>query len=199
MRARWCDPGTGQFLSQDPLVLLTQQPYAYVSDNPLNYIDPSGLYEGEGTGGIIELGANAAPEPNGVPSEGGGASGAGSTDTCPSGLNISGANYAQRTYSPRFGPGGPENIAGRLITEVVNDLKSGALTPQDLPVDVIEREGNTLILNTRTSQALTQAGIPRELWYVIDQTGNPDFERMLSAQLSRNGLDSTGIASVLPK
>ncbi len=28
MRARWYDPGTGRLVSQDPLVLLTQQPYA---------------------------------------------------------------------------------------------------------------------------------------------------------------------------
>ena len=43
MRARWYDPGTGQFLTVDPLALVTQQPYAYVSDNPLNAVDPLGL------------------------------------------------------------------------------------------------------------------------------------------------------------
>ena len=43
MRARWYDPATGQFLSVDPLVVATQQPYAYVADNPLNYTDPFGL------------------------------------------------------------------------------------------------------------------------------------------------------------
>ncbi len=65
MRARWYDPGTGQFLSQDPLVLLTQQPYTYVADNPLKYTDPMGLAEGfwEGNGGGFGLGEaiNAAP------------------------------------------------------------------------------------------------------------------------------------------
>ncbi len=43
MRARWYDPGTGQFLSQDPLWPLTTNPYAYVADNPLNGVDPLGL------------------------------------------------------------------------------------------------------------------------------------------------------------
>ncbi len=66
MRARY-DPGTGQFLSQDPLVLLTQQPYAYVSDNPLNATDSSGLARGIIEGGgdglsVSEPAINAAPD-----------------------------------------------------------------------------------------------------------------------------------------
>ena len=36
--------GTGQFLSRDPMVALTRSPYGYVADNPLNGVDPSGLY-----------------------------------------------------------------------------------------------------------------------------------------------------------
>jgi uncharacterized protein RhaS with RHS repeats len=44
MRARYYDPSTGQFLSRDPLVALTQSAYGYVGDNPLNATDPSGLF-----------------------------------------------------------------------------------------------------------------------------------------------------------
>jgi RHS repeat-associated protein len=40
---RYYDPATAQFLSVDPAVDVTQQPYAYVGDNPLNQTDPSGL------------------------------------------------------------------------------------------------------------------------------------------------------------
>ena len=51
MRARWYDPGTGQFLSQDPLWPMTV-PYAYADGNPLNVVDPLGLcgcpFEGYG-------------------------------------------------------------------------------------------------------------------------------------------------------
>ncbi|MGH3133443.1 MAG: RHS repeat-associated core domain-containing protein, partial [Gaiellaceae bacterium] len=43
MRARYYDPATAQFLSRDPIEQLTRQPYGYVSGNPLNAIDPSGL------------------------------------------------------------------------------------------------------------------------------------------------------------
>jgi RHS repeat-associated protein len=42
MRARVYDPSTAQFLSVDPLLALTGEPYSYVGDNPLNVLDPSG-------------------------------------------------------------------------------------------------------------------------------------------------------------
>jgi hypothetical protein len=61
-----------------------------------------------------------------------------------------------------------------------------------VPINVIVRDGNTLILNTRSAQALTRAGIPRESWSVINRTGDDFFEGLLSGQLSRNGLTSYG-------
>jgi RHS repeat-associated protein len=42
-QSRWYDPSTGQFVSQDPIVNQTLQPYAYAGDNPANSGDPSGL------------------------------------------------------------------------------------------------------------------------------------------------------------
>src|SRR5581483_8694675 len=42
-QARWYDPATGQFISQDPLVDQTLQPYAYAGDTPINASDPTGL------------------------------------------------------------------------------------------------------------------------------------------------------------
>ena len=44
LRARYYDPTTAQFLSRDPLVPLTKQPYVYASDNPLNATDTSGMF-----------------------------------------------------------------------------------------------------------------------------------------------------------
>lgn len=43
LRARYYDPATAQFVSHDPLEIVTKQPYAYTADDPLNAIDPSGL------------------------------------------------------------------------------------------------------------------------------------------------------------
>jgi hypothetical protein len=40
---RYYDPATGQFLTVDPLVDETGQPYAYTDDDPVNAVDPNGL------------------------------------------------------------------------------------------------------------------------------------------------------------
>jgi RHS repeat-associated protein len=41
---RYYDPQTGQFLSVDPLVDETGEPYAYAEDDPVNSSDPTGLW-----------------------------------------------------------------------------------------------------------------------------------------------------------
>lgn len=43
LRARDYDPVTGQFISVDPAVDTTKQPYAYTGNNPIQRTDPSGL------------------------------------------------------------------------------------------------------------------------------------------------------------
>jgi len=43
LRARYYDPTTGQFLTRDPLVAETHEPYAYASNDPVNMTDPTGL------------------------------------------------------------------------------------------------------------------------------------------------------------
>src|ERR1700676_190892 len=40
---RYYDPGTGQFLSVDPLANITGTPYAYTGGDPVNGSDPAGL------------------------------------------------------------------------------------------------------------------------------------------------------------
>jgi RHS repeat-associated protein len=43
LRAREYDPAMGQFLTVDPDVTETQEPYGYAADNPVNESDPTGL------------------------------------------------------------------------------------------------------------------------------------------------------------
>lgn len=50
LRARYYDPATAQFLTVDPDLDVTLSPFGYASDNPLNGIDPSGMWS---LGGFI--------------------------------------------------------------------------------------------------------------------------------------------------
>jgi RHS repeat-associated protein len=51
LRNRVYDPATAQFLTVDPAVALTREPYAYGGDNPVNRRDPDGL-SAEGLEGV---------------------------------------------------------------------------------------------------------------------------------------------------
>jgi RHS repeat-associated protein len=53
MRARTYDPSTAQFLSVDPFVALTSEPYSYAEDDPIDKYDPSGRCGALCVGGIV--------------------------------------------------------------------------------------------------------------------------------------------------
>jgi hypothetical protein len=115
---------------------------------------------------------------------------------------LNGARYAQTSYSNTFSAEGIRlysRLAGRpinTIDELVAAIRAGHINPADIPVNYIDRPGgNTLSLNTRTGQALEQAGIPRSQWNAQPQTGSELFERLLSEQLQRNNLTNRGIAN----
>jgi hypothetical protein len=109
-------------------------------------------------------------------------------------IDLTEANFAQRTARFTFSEEG--RFSGMTIDAVAEAMRAGRLRPKDVPVDVVVRDGKVLILNTRSSQALTWSGLPRGAWRVVDRTGQPEFEQRLSHQLRRNKLDSGGIASV---
>ena len=46
LRARWYTPQTGTFLTVDPAVMQTDEPYEYAGDDPVNEVDPLGLWDG---------------------------------------------------------------------------------------------------------------------------------------------------------
>ena len=109
---------------------------------------------------------------------------------------LNGANFAQKTFKSTFSAEG--KFAGRPVSDVAADLNAGRLSPADVPIEYIVRDGNTLILNTRSAQALEQARIPRGQWNAVNMTGSAQAEARLTGQLSRNRLTSQGTSTVRP-
>jgi RHS repeat-associated protein len=109
---------------------------------------------------------------------------------------LSNARFAQAEFSKNFSKQG--NFKGASVESVVAQLKTGQLKPSDVPVEYIVRDQNTLMLNTRSAVALTQAGIPRSEWVGKDMTGVAAAEARLSAQLARSELSNKGISYPRP-
>ncbi len=226
-RARYYDPNVGRFVSPDPsgysggLNL-----YSFVNSNPTSLVDPSGknpvllfiygcaanpacvefvaatgVFVGSVAAQLFENGGHVSDVNFGEAGELSmaatmGMSPFGATEAAGEQCLIADANFAQRTYRQLFSSGG--TFAGRTVEEVAAALRSGELTAIDVPIQYIIRDGNTLILNTRSAQALEQAGIPRGQWSILNLTGDAAAEARLTEQLERNGLGSSGIPSVTP-
>lgn len=93
--------------------------------------------------------------------------------------------FTQTTASPWFSAEG--KFAGQTISDVAAQLRTGTLRAADVPVTVV---GNGLIVNTRSSLALFQAGIPQSQWTLVRGTAQEAAD--IAARLSRNGLGPTG-------
>jgi hypothetical protein len=93
--------------------------------------------------------------------------------------------FSQTTASPTF-KNGP--FAGQSIGDVAGGLRAGKITPDQLPIDVMSRNGEMISLNTRSTLALRRAGIDPSDWVLNDVTGVPSMEQLLTERLARNGL-----------
>ncbi|HEY0334572.1 MAG TPA: RHS repeat-associated core domain-containing protein [Stenotrophomonas sp.] len=94
------------------------------------------------------------------------------------------AKYAQKTYNPNFSKEG--TFSGKTVDQVADLLKNGKLSPKDVEVNYIVRDGQQIILNTRSAQALEKAGVPRSQWNGVNRTGDGMYENLLDGQLGRN-------------
>jgi len=117
------------------------------------------------------------------------------------------AKFAQQSYNRFFSSTGAEiysKLAGqsiRTIDDLADAIRSGKVNPSDIVVETIQRDGQTLILNTRTAKALEEAGIPRSAISTKDVTGDELKEglldnqlRRLNKELGRDPSDNTGIS-----
>lgn len=81
----------------------------------------------------------------------------------------------------------------KTVDDLSKAIKEGKISPSQLPVDYVVKDGEKLILNTRTSTALNRAGIPQAEWFGANKTGLPvpgagstTFDDLLAGQLKRN-------------
>ncbi len=123
---------------------------------------------------------------------------------------VADANFAQTKINKArvFSPEGQtifREITGRPINTVddlASALRDKVISPSQLPVDYVIIEGKKMILNTRTSAALEEAGVPKSHWYGTNRTGQQvpgmpgmTFDDLALEQTKRNDLPPTGTST----
>jgi hypothetical protein len=93
--------------------------------------------------------------------------------------------FSQSSVSGAFRHG---PFAGQRISDVAAGLRSGAISPRRLPVEVVNRDGALYALNNRSTLALRRGGIDPADWTLRNVTGNPAVERKLSQRLASDGI-----------
>jgi RHS repeat-associated protein len=105
-------------------------------------------------------------------------------------LSMNGLGGIPRYVGPKgvlFGQASVKNtfahgpFAGRTVGDVASGLRSGTISPDQLPVEFIVRNGQRVALNNRSLLALRRAGM--EPTRLIDRTGSPQFENLLNRHL----------------
>lgn len=97
------------------------------------------------------------------------------------------SEIGQQTYSRLSG------TPIKTVDDLAAALQRGEISPSQVPLDFVDLDGARLILNTRTSTALRDAGIPKADWFGINRTGQIAdletgtlFDDLARAQLQRN-------------
>ncbi|MGH8020909.1 MAG: hypothetical protein ACREIA_22020 [Opitutaceae bacterium] len=96
----------------------------------------------------------------------------------------SGMKFGQATVKSTFAHG-PH--AGKTVGEVAAGIRSGAISPNSLPVEYVIRNGEAVALNNRSLLALRRAGV--EPTVTRNMTGNSAAEALLDSHL-RGGVPS---------
>jgi RHS repeat-associated protein len=87
--------------------------------------------------------------------------------------------FGQKSVSAFFSEIG--TFKSKPISEVVQGLRNGTISPDSLPIEIILRNGQKITLNNRSLVALRRASI--EPTVIIDRTGIPQYERLLNRHL----------------
>jgi len=209
-RARYYHPVFSRFVSEDPIGFASGSwnVYSYANSSPTNLSDPSGLIVpwlaacafGAVSGIAIDLVVNSLAGRKNTVSGALVSAAVGCVTSVGLGFALQAVRrsaqvlakfpaFSQTTASAVFRGGA---MRGRTIGQVAEGLRSGAIGPSQLPVDVVGRGGQFLALNNRSVLALRRAGVDLENWVVNDLTGNAAAEAKLTARLLSNGLSNSG-------
>ena len=99
-------------------------------------------------------------------------------------VGAEGAAWVQKMFSGTSSAGG--KFACQMVDDVAGMLRSGTLSDDDVPINIVVRNGQTFILNTRSSAVSMRGFIPISSWSVANQTGVSSFESMLTGRLGVN-------------
>jgi len=128
-------------------------------------------------------------------------------------VGMSGAKFAQNgKHSETFSKIG-QNIYSKIAKskiESVDDLAKalidGKVKPSDIKVNYIVKNGEEVILNTRTSAALNRANVPMEKWNGVNVTGKevpgmsgPTFDDLGNRQIMKNYKPGEPLSSKPPE
>ena len=92
-------------------------------------------------------------------------------------------NSPQKSGTPDTSKGGA--FKGQSIQSISEKLSSGSLSPDDVPIEYIFRDGKMITINNRSLTALSKAELkPSKL---IDVTGNVLEETRLTQRLNEMG------------
>ncbi|HLY68210.1 MAG TPA: hypothetical protein VKR53_00695, partial [Puia sp.] len=100
--------------------------------------------------------------------------------------NINQANgqilFGQKSVSPFFSELG--SFKSRPLSEVVQGLRNGTISPESVPIEIIVRNGQRITLNNRSLLTLRRAGMEPKI--IFDKTGIEKYEYILNTHLKGN-------------
>jgi RHS repeat-associated protein len=153
LRNRVYDPKTAQFLTVDPAVAFTGEPYSYASDNPLNESDPTGLGDWLGLG---------IPSPGEVGEEAGEAI-AGWGDT----ITFGGTEWVRE----QLGDNNIDSCSGAYQGGGIAGLVTGALIPGEDDAEAAEIAGFT---SHGLAQVIGREGVGVSDQALLDAVRDPE-------------------------
>jgi RHS repeat-associated protein len=194
-RNRYLDPATGRVTLEDPIGLAGGvNLYGFADGDPVNYSDPFGLCaKPHWLACLARLGPALSRAGQAISGAAqwygarftnfyGNVLPGGISRLTGSSVTQSGIRFAQQGISQTFRHG---EFAGKTISEVSAGLRSGAISPDRLPINVVVREGVSYAMNNRSLMALRQAGMEPAI--VNNVTGNAFFEQQLTTRLGELG------------